>query len=59
MNQSRFPTLASAAAALATQMALASGAQAAVVPVTNISGAVTGADGLVVDGSTYDVRRDF
>jgi hypothetical protein len=55
MNQSRFPTLASAAAALATQMALASGAQAAVVPVTNISGAVTGADGLVVDGSTYDV----
>jgi hypothetical protein len=55
MNQSRFPTLASAAAALATQMALASGAQAAVVPVTNISGAVTGADGLVVDGNTYDV----
>jgi hypothetical protein len=36
-------------------MALASGAQAAVVFVKNNNGVLTGVDGLVVDGSTYDV----
>jgi hypothetical protein len=36
-------------------MAFAPGAMATVVPLTNGDGAVTGVDGLVVDGSTYDV----
>lgn len=62
MNQSRFRTLASAAAALATQMALASGAQAKVTEVENggvtaveNDGVLTEVYDLTVDGTSYDV----
>lgn len=54
MNQSRFPTLATAAAALAAQMALPQGAQAGVVPIIP-SSALTGIDGLDVNGTVYNV----
>jgi len=54
MNQSRFPTLATAAAALATQMALAPGAEATAVPIIQNS-TLTGIDGLDVQGTLYDV----
>jgi len=62
MNQSRFATLAGAAAALATHMALASGAQAKVTEIE--SGGVTAVEDngvltelydLPVDGTPYDV----
>jgi hypothetical protein len=46
MTQFRFPTLAAAAAALASQMALAPGAKADVVPIFHFSTS-TGSDGLV------------
>jgi hypothetical protein len=56
MNQSRrFSTLAAAAAALASQMALASGANAAIVPIIH-DFTLTGIDGLDVDGTDYNVR---
>jgi PEP-CTERM motif len=54
MNHSRFPTLAAAAAALATQMAFAPGAHARVVPIIHDS-TLTGIDGLDVDGTLYDM----
>jgi hypothetical protein len=53
MNQSRFSTLAAAAAALAAQMALPQGAQAGVLPITR--GVPTAIDGLDVDGTVYNV----
>jgi hypothetical protein len=62
MNQSRFKTLAGAAAALATQMALASGAQAKLTEVetggvtaVENDGVVTEVYELPVDGTLYDV----
>jgi hypothetical protein len=54
MNPSRFPSLATAAAALAAQMAFAQDAQARVVPIIHDS-TLTGIDGLDVDGTLYDV----
>ena len=69
MNQARFSTLATAAAALVTQMALTSGAQAKVTEITNT---VTGATAyenddvlteiyelpVTVGGPSYDVTFD-
>jgi len=58
MNQSRFTTLAAAAAALASQMALASGAKAGVVPIiqdSTLGSTLVAIDGLDVDGTSYDV----
>ena len=54
MNQSRFPTLAAAAAALAAQTALPEWARADVVPIVQNS-VLTGIDGLDVDGTVYNV----
>jgi hypothetical protein len=54
MNPSRFPSLATAAAALAAQMAFAQDAQARVVPIIHDS-TLTGIDGLDVDGTLHDV----
>jgi PEP-CTERM motif len=54
MNQSRFPTLAAAAAALAAQTALPQKAQADVVPIIQNS-ILTGIDGLDVNGTVYNV----
>lgn len=54
MNQSRFPTLAAAAAALAAQTAAPQQAQADVVPIISDS-VLTGIDGLDVNGTVYDV----
>lgn len=52
MNQSRFPTLAAAAAALAAQTAAPQQAQAGVVPIIPV---LTEIDGLEVNGTLYDV----
>jgi hypothetical protein len=54
VNQSRFRTLATAAAALATQTALPQWAQAGVVPIIP-SSVLTGIDGLDVNGTIYNV----
>jgi len=54
MRSSRHSTLATAAAALATQMAFAQGAGAAVTPVI-VNSNLAGVDGLTTGGTTYDV----
>jgi hypothetical protein len=65
MNQARFSTLATAAAALVTHMALTSGAQAKVTEITNKGvtayendGVLTEIYELPVDGTSYDVTFD-
>jgi hypothetical protein len=67
MNQARFSTLATAAAALVTQMALTSGAQAKVTEITNEDTGATAYenDGVLTEiyelpfnGTSYDVTFD-